>query len=84
MYRLAGGTWYWLHSSDGSFHALTFGNSGDLVVPGDYDNDGKTDQAVWRAGAAATFYVNRSTEGFAAFQFGTTGDLSPAYTVQVR
>jgi len=76
-------TWYWLHSSDGSFHALAFGGATDRPVPGDYDGDGKTDQAVWRA-AAGTFYVNRSLLGFTAVPFGSSIDIAPGFFLQAR
>ena len=82
------GTWYWLNSSTGVFNALNFGTGGifgvgDQPVPGDYDGDGKTDQAVWRPGTG-TFYVNRSTAGFIGVAFGTSGDTPPAFSLQTR
>lgn len=45
----------------------------------DYDGDGKADVSVVRPGASSTWYLSRSTAGFASFGFGTTGDrLAPA------
>jgi hypothetical protein len=87
VYRFSGagtGNWYWLRSSDGAFASVAFGAAGDVPAPGDYDGDGKTDQAVWRSGAAAAFYLNRSSAGFNAIGFGTTGDQVVGYDLQVR
>ena len=46
---------------------IDWGLSNDLVVPGDYDGDGKTDIAVVREGATPTsnlvWYVRRSSDG---------------------
>jgi hypothetical protein len=46
--------------------------NGDKPVASDLDGDGKTDLAVFRDG---TWYLQRSTSGFAGLQFGSAGDL---------
>jgi hypothetical protein len=66
-------------SSDGVVIAQPWGLSKDLVVPGDYDGDGKTDFAVVREGPTATsnltWYILRSSDGAVYTQvFGLTGD----------
>ena len=73
IWRPSNGTWYIQRSEDNSFYGQQFGLSDDLPVPGDYDGDGKADVAVFRPGTG-TWFEQRSTSGFAAVQFGTTGD----------
>ena len=54
---------------------VTFGSSGDVIVPGEYTGDGITDIAVWRP-ATGTWYVLRSEDrSYYAFQFGSNGDV---------
>jgi hypothetical protein len=51
----------------------------------DFDGDNKTDYAVVRNSAGTLFwYLQRSTSGFAGQQWGVTGDVRPANTLQVR
>ena len=68
-----------MQSSDGAFKAIGWGTSTDMVVPGDYDGDGKTDVAIVREGptaeSALTWYIRKSSDGgLIAASFGVTGD----------
>lgn len=57
----------------------------DFEAQGDYDGDGRTDQAVWRSpasGGQATFYILRSSDGAPQYQnWGFTGDIPAVYDV---
>ncbi len=56
VFRPLNGAWY-LNQSQNGFTGVQFGISTDKLVPADYDGDGKTDVAVYRAGV---WYLNRS------------------------
>jgi hypothetical protein len=71
VFRPSDGYWYILYSSNEAVDYIHFGLSGDVPVPGDYDGDGRDDQAVYRGGV---WYLNQSTNGFAAAQFGLAAD----------
>ena len=72
-------TWFILNSStnNSTFRAERFGFATDVVAPGDYDGDGRFDIAVFRGQGTeqATFFVNRSRDGFITQQFGLGSDL---------
>ena len=69
VWRTSTGKWYWLRSSDeyarSTSRAVPWGNasSGDVPVPADYDGDGITDPAVWRA-STGTWYWLRSADEY--------------------
>lgn len=81
------GAWYWLNSRNGNPGAVSFGLGGaifppDWAVPGDYDGDGRSDQAVWRRNDR-TLYVNGGTAVF-SFPFGLSTDRIVPYELQIR
>lgn len=71
VFRPSNGTWYRLNSSDNSFAAIQFGAAEDIASAADYDGDGKADLGVFRNGI---WYLQRSTAGFSAVEFGTMND----------
>ncbi len=78
----AGQTTWWTQLSGGGTSASDWGlgvgiAAGDKATPADFDGDGKTDLAVWRAGApmVASFYIlNSSNNTVRVEAFGQTGD----------
>lgn len=72
-YKPAVGEWWYLRSSDGGNRAFQFGNSTDVLVPGDFTGDGKADQAFYRNGE---WFILRSNDfSFYSFPFGTSTDI---------
>ena len=62
-------------SSDGSLMARQFGFGDDIITPGDYDGDGKSDVSVYRY-SNHSFYTLRSTDGgFNGFAWGSDLDI---------
>jgi hypothetical protein len=45
----------------------------DVPVPGDYDGDGKTDVAIWRASTGTWAIIRSSDGGFTTRQWGSGG-----------
>lgn len=67
-------TWYWNQTRAG-YRTDTWGQAGDVLVPGDYDADGRTDPAIWRP-TTGTFWVQQSWWGSAVQQrWGEAGDV---------
>lgn len=74
FFRPSSGEWFILRSEDTSFFSFPFGTNGDIPAPGDFDGDGKADPAVFRP-SNNIWFLQQSTAGFAAIQFGVTGDI---------
>jgi hypothetical protein len=63
-----------LKSSDNSLSVSVFGTNGDKPVQSDFDNDDKTDVAVYRP-ANGYWYILKSSDGsFSAVNFGISTD----------
>lgn len=71
---------YTLTSGTFVFSGVSWGSPGDFPVVADYDGDGRADFGVYRP-SDGTWYLLRSTAGFAAVPFGSSGDrpLPAAY-----
>jgi hypothetical protein len=54
-----------------SLQTVEFGLAGDVPLVGDFDNDGRDDQAVFRGG---NWLINGSTSGFREVSFGLVND----------
>lgn len=81
VFRPSNGIWYQLLSTpngEPTFSATQFGLRGDVPVAADYDGDGRADIAVRRG---STWYLQKSTAGFAGFQFGPASDSKPIEAV---
>ncbi len=77
VFRPTTSTWLTLSSTSGfaTPTATTFGQRGDVLVPGDYDGDVKIDFAVFRP-ATGTWHVMQSSTGTATTHtFGTAGNI---------
>lgn len=79
IWRPSNGQWWVSYSFFNSHNVVSFGQSGDVPVPGDYDGDKKTDFAVFRP-ADGNWWVLRSSDNtFTVQHWGVSGDkLTPA------
>ncbi len=76
VFRPSTSTW-WALTTSNTLVSVTYGQPGDVIVPGDYDGDGTTDYAVWRP-ATGFWYVRLSSGGFYSRHFGEFGDIPVA------
>ncbi|HEY2846611.1 MAG TPA: VCBS repeat-containing protein, partial [Pyrinomonadaceae bacterium] len=72
---------FWTLKSSGGVDIVAWGLGNDLVVPGDYDGDGKTDYAIVREGATPqsnlVWWIRNSSGGTSVYNFGITGTDYP-------
>jgi len=67
VWRASSGVWFWLTSSTGYNYANAgvrqwgLGSQGDVPKLGDFDGDGRSDLAVWRASTGTWFWITSST-----------------------
>jgi hypothetical protein len=73
--------WFYRPSSTGAVSAAPAAywgaDSGDAIVQGDYDGDGRTDFAIFRF-STATFWVQASGGAQYVIPWGQAGDVAPA------
>ena len=74
VWRPTEGNWY-IFNGSASPGPITFGQSGDIPVPGDFDGDGLSDYAIWRP-SEGNFYIRLSgTSQTVVERWGQSGDV---------
>lgn len=76
VYRPSENNWYIRASNGvaGTSIVVSWGASGDRLVPADYDGDRKTDVAVWRP-SEGNWYIRNSTNTVSVRGWGNSSDL---------
>ena len=74
VFRPSEGKWY-LRESQGGWDIVSWGLTGDKIVPADYDGDGRTDQAVFRPSNGTWYVINSATSTFYIQQWGMIDDI---------
>jgi len=77
MAVFSAGSWTVRKSSTNTDWNVTWGTTGDLPVPADYDRDGIADFAIYRP-STNTFWVSTSTSSYSSYvttSLGTSGDV---------
>ena len=81
VWRPSDGTWYISSatSAQGAPLYQSWGSTGDIPVPGDFDGDGKTDFAVWRPSQGTWYVIPSGNPGSPIIQqWGMPGDIPVA------
>jgi hypothetical protein len=81
VWRPSSGVWYVLGGPGSQQVTQTWGVSGDVAAPGDYDGDGKTDFSIMRPGATAGaanhwWVIHSGSLAMIDFAFGVKDDLA--------
>jgi hypothetical protein len=73
VFRPSNGTFYSTSADNaGAFAAVRWGMATDILTPGDYDGDGTTDAAVWRAETGVWYILNSSDASAMFIKWGMT------------
>lgn len=67
--------WWLLFSNDLSTLGVTFGLPSDVLTPGDFTGDGKSDISFFRPSTSEWFVIRSEDFSFFAFPFGQAGDV---------
>ena len=73
VWRVSTGTWYIM--GEATISSQTFGQTGDIPSPGDFDGDGKTDFCVFRPSTQTWYILETGTSSYYTVQFGQTTDV---------
>lgn len=65
----------WFYPQPIQYDDVQFGASGDLIVPGDYDGDFKSDYAVFRPSTGTWYTSLNPATNYGAFHWGQNGDV---------
>ena len=74
VWRPSTGQWWVLGGPGSQQTNASWGQSGDIPVPGDYDGDGKTDFSIFRPSNSQWYIVFSSSNVISNYTFGETGD----------
>lgn len=76
LWRPSSGMWWVLGGPGSSAVTQTWGETGDIPVPGDYDGDGKTDFAIWRPSTGVWYIIWSSDLSIHTQGWGVSGDMT--------
>jgi hypothetical protein len=68
------GAWDFRATANGNLSTSRYGSAGDVLVTGDYDGDGVSDNAIYRP-SDGTWYIQGSRDGARTAQFGLATDV---------
>lgn len=83
IWRPSEGNWYVLDLASNNNSLQQLGSPSDIIVPGDYDGDSRTDIAVWRPNTGVCssnncgWYVRQSSDGVVTYHadWGQSNDV---------